>query len=242
MPANAAHLNGDFSDLLRLPNPAQYQIYDPLTVRAGSERVPADSSAIPFPGNIIPANRIVNPLYNLYKQMVPTPNQNLVENGTTPTGNYYRGGEPDKPVSPLFAGRVDYNSSSNDRFFFRVSGNTFLEAVSDWTYEVPGVRRPALDRSDALQLGGDRQLDARVRHDGHRHPGREQPVLPGRPAEAAARVQADRHGLAGVPRPTFCDGAERLHAARRSTSAAIRASRPGPSPATRRRTFRARST
>src|SRR4029450_3668098 len=31
VPANANHLRGDFSDLLRLPNPAQYQIYDPLT-------------------------------------------------------------------------------------------------------------------------------------------------------------------------------------------------------------------
>ena len=136
VPANAAHLNGDFSDLLRLPNPAQYQIYDPLTVHPD----PANPSRFirdPFPNNIIPANRIVNPLYNLYKQMVPTPNQNLIENGTTPSNNYYRGGEPDKPVSSLYAGRVDYNKSGNDRFFVRVSGNTFLEPVSDWTYEVP---------------------------------------------------------------------------------------------------------
>ena len=136
VPANAAHLNGDFSDLLRLPNPAQYQIYDPLTVRpdpANPNRFIRD----PFVNNIIPANRIVNPLYNLYRQMVPRPNQNLVENGTQPTANYYRGGEPDKPVSSLYAGRVDYNKSGNDRFFFRVSGNTFIEPVSDWTYEVP---------------------------------------------------------------------------------------------------------
>ena len=136
MPASAAQLNGDFSDLLRLPNPAQYQIYDPLTVRPD----PANPNRFirsPFPNNIIPANRIVNPLYNLYKQMVPPPNQNLIENGTTPTANYYRGGEPDKPVSSLYAGRLDYNLSGNDRFFFRVSGNTFIEPVSDWTYEVP---------------------------------------------------------------------------------------------------------
>ena len=33
IPATAEQLKGDFSDLLRLPNPAQYQIYDPLTVR-----------------------------------------------------------------------------------------------------------------------------------------------------------------------------------------------------------------
>ena len=108
VPASAAQLNGDFSDLLRLPNPAQYQIYDPLTVRPDPSN-PNRFIRTPFPGNIIPANRIVNPLYHLYKQMVPTPNQNLIENGTSPSGNYYRGGEPDQPVSPLFAGRVDYN-------------------------------------------------------------------------------------------------------------------------------------
>ena len=136
VPASAAQLAGDFSDLLRLPNPAQYQIYDPLTVR----RDPANPNRFirdPFPNNIIPASRIVNPLYHLYRQMVPAPNQNLIENGATPTGNYYRGGEPDKPVSTLYGGRIDYNMSARNRFFFRVSGNTFLEPVSDWTYEVP---------------------------------------------------------------------------------------------------------
>ena len=136
IPANARHLAGDFSDLLTLPNPAQYQIYDPLTVRPD----PANPSRFirsPFPNNVIPANRIVNPLYNLYKQMLPTPNQNFVEAGTTPTGNYYRGGEPDVPVSHLYGGRVDYNASSKDRFFFRGSGSTFIEGVNDWTYEVP---------------------------------------------------------------------------------------------------------
>ena len=102
----------------------------------------------PFVNNIIPANRIVNPLYNLYRQMVPRPNQNLVENGTQPNANYYRGGEPDKPVSSLYAGRVDYNKSGNDRFFFRVSGNTFIEPVSDWTYEVPDFEGlHSIDRS-----------------------------------------------------------------------------------------------
>jgi hypothetical protein len=136
VPASAAQLRGDFSDLLRLPNPAQYQIYDPLTVR----RDPANPNRFirdPFPGNVIPDHRIVNPLYRLYAQMVPAPNQNLIENGTTPSNNYYRGGEPDIPVSSLYAGRIDYNVSQRDRIFVRASGNTFLEAVSDWTYEVP---------------------------------------------------------------------------------------------------------
>ena len=136
VPANEAHLRGDFSDLLSLPNGAQYQIYDPLTVR----RDPANPNRFirtPFANNIIPANRIVNPLYDLYKRMVPKPNQNFVENGTNPLNNYYRGGEPDIPKSSLFAGRVDYNVGNNDRIFVRGSKNTFIEGVGDWTYEVP---------------------------------------------------------------------------------------------------------
>ena len=147
VPANAAHLNGDFSDLLRLPNPAQYQIYDPLTVRPDPNN-PNRFIRDPFPNNIIPANRIVNPLYALYRQMVPPPNQNLIENGQQPVNNYYRGGEPDIPVSSLYAGRLDYNKSGNDRFFLRVSGNTFIEPVSDWTYEVPAFEGlHSIDRS-----------------------------------------------------------------------------------------------
>ena len=48
------HLAGDFSDLLLLPNPAQYQIYDPLTTRPDPLR-PGHVIRDPFPNNIIPA-------------------------------------------------------------------------------------------------------------------------------------------------------------------------------------------
>jgi len=147
VPANAKHLAGDFSDLLTLPNPAQYQIYDPLTVHRDPNN-PNRFIRDPFPNNVLPANRIVNPLHALYGQMVPPPNQNLVENGTTPAGNYYQGGQPDSPVSHLYAGRVDANLSSSDRLFVRFSGNTFLEGVNDWTYEVPEFEGlHSLDRS-----------------------------------------------------------------------------------------------
>ena len=48
VPANANHLQGDFSDLLKLPNPAQYQIYDPLTTRPGSgQPEPHDPGSVP---------------------------------------------------------------------------------------------------------------------------------------------------------------------------------------------------
>lgn len=155
VPANARHLQGDFSDLLRLPNPAQYQIYDPLTTRPDPSN-PARMIRDPFAGNIIPRDRIFNPdgtyknpLMALYAKMVPAPNQNFVENGQQPVNNFYRGGEPDSPKSQQYGGRLDFNLSSRDRFFFRTSGITFLEYVSDWTYaaEDPALRIHSADRS-----------------------------------------------------------------------------------------------
>ena len=155
IPANDRHLQGDFSDLLRLPNPAQYQIYDPLTTRpdpANPNRMMRD----PFPNNVIPRDRIFNadgtyknPLMNLYSKMLPKPNQNFIENGQQPVNNFYRGGEPDSPKSQQYGFRLDFNASSADRFFFRTSGITFLEYVSDWTYAAsdPALRIHSADRS-----------------------------------------------------------------------------------------------
>lgn len=141
VPANEKHLNGDFSDLLALPNGSQYQIYDPLSVRPDPAR-PGSFIRTPFPNNIIPRDRFINPdgsykspLFALYRDMVPAPNQNFVENGQIPTGNYYQGGIPNQVTAQNFAVRVDYNHSNNDRFFFRASGTTFYEYNTDWTYE-----------------------------------------------------------------------------------------------------------
>jgi hypothetical protein len=155
VPANERHLQGDFSDLLRLPNPAQYQIYDPLTTRPDPTN-PNRMIRDPFPNNVIPRDRIFNPdgtyknpLMNLYSRMIPKPNQNFVENGQQPVNNFYRGGEPDSPKSQQYGFRLDFNASSKDRFFFRTSGITFLEYVSDWTYAAPDpeLRIHSADRS-----------------------------------------------------------------------------------------------
>jgi hypothetical protein len=154
IPANEKHLQGDFSDLLRLPNPAQYQIYDPLTTRPD----PANPSRMirdPFPNNVIPRDRIFNPdgsyknpLMALYARMIPKPNQNFIENGQQPQGNFYQGGQPDSPKSQQYGGRLDFNASAKDRFFFRTSGITFLEYVNDWTYLAePDLRIHSADRS-----------------------------------------------------------------------------------------------
>jgi hypothetical protein len=155
VPANERHLQGDFSDLLRLPNPAQYQIYDPLTTRLDPAN-PTQTIRDPFPGNMIPRDRIFNPdgtyknpLMNLYAKMVPKPNQNFLENGQAPSNNFYQGGQPDSPKSQQYGFRLDFNASAKDRFFFRTSGITFLEYVSDWTYlaEDPALRIHSADRS-----------------------------------------------------------------------------------------------
>src|SRR4051812_48075012 len=155
VPANAKHLQGDFSDLLKLPNPAQYQIYDPLTTHPDPTN-PSRMIRDPFPNNIIPANRIVNPdgsyknpLMALYAKLVPQPNQNFVENGQQPSGNFYQGGQPDSPKSHQYGFRLDFNASARDRLFFRTSGVTFLEYVSDWTYQnpEPKLRMNSADRS-----------------------------------------------------------------------------------------------
>jgi carboxypeptidase family protein len=155
VPANDKHLQGDFSDLLRLPNPAQYQIYDPLTTRPDPTN-PNRMIRDPFPNNVIPRDRIFNadgtyknPLMNLYSRMIPKPNQNFVENGQQPINNFYRGGEPDSPKSQQYGFRLDFNASAKDRFFFRTSGITFLEYVSDWTYAAtdPALRIHSADRS-----------------------------------------------------------------------------------------------
>jgi hypothetical protein len=86
---------------------------------------------------------------NLYSRLVPAPNQNFVESGQQPTGNFYQGGQPDSPKSHQYGLRVDYNASQQDRVFFRTSGVTFLEYVSDWTYQNPDptLRMHSADRS-----------------------------------------------------------------------------------------------
>jgi hypothetical protein len=143
VPANRKHLEGDFSDLLQLPNPAQYQIYDPLTARLAP--TPTNPNRVvrdPFPNNIIPRDRIFNPdgsyknpLFGIYAGAVPEPNQNVLSPTQQPVNNYFRGGEPSIPVSQLYGVRIDYNVSEADRIFVRGSGSRYHEDTDDWTYE-----------------------------------------------------------------------------------------------------------
>jgi hypothetical protein len=130
IPANPNHLRGDFSDLLSLPNPAQYQIYDPLTTRPGPAR-PGHVIRDPFPNNVIPAGRILNPMYAKYIAFLPTPNVPIPA-GVAPNNNYLGATDPDPVKSHVWGGRVDYNLSDANRLFFRGSGSHFLENAEDW--------------------------------------------------------------------------------------------------------------
>jgi hypothetical protein len=153
VPANLKHLDGDFSDLLLLPSGAgantpaghhQYQIFDPLTTRPDPLR-PGRVIRDPFPNNIIPRDRFMNangtfknPLFGLYKAMVPAPNQNFLSPTQQPVNNYYRAAEPDQPHNTQFSARVDYNVTAGNRIFVRANGNKFLESsLVDWTYDSP---------------------------------------------------------------------------------------------------------
>ena len=133
IPASAKQLAGDFSDLLNLPNGTQYQLYDPLTTRPDPAR-PGHVIRDPFPGNIIPADRITNPLYKSYRDTLPDPNQNPTSSSVAPVNNYFDAAEPDPLRSHVWAARIDYNRSEKNRFFFRTSGSHFTEDANDWTY------------------------------------------------------------------------------------------------------------
>ena len=93
--------------------------------------------------------------------MVPKPNQNLIENGATPTNNYYRGGEPDKPVSTCTPAASTTTSRAEPLLLPGVRQHVH-RAGERLDLRGAGIRGAALDRSVALQLGGDRQLDARA--------------------------------------------------------------------------------
>jgi len=153
VPASQKELDGDFSDLLQLPTGAsastpaghsQYQIYDPLTTRPDPLRANRFIRD-PFPGNIIPKDRFMNPdgtyknpEFAMYRAMVPAPNQNFLAPNQQPTNNFFRAAEPDQPHNVQTSVRIDYNQSNNSRFFIRGNGNKFLESsLSDWTYASP---------------------------------------------------------------------------------------------------------
>lgn len=122
----AKQRNGDFSEL-----PAGALIYDPATSRQEGARVRRD----PFPGNIIPANRI-SAIARNYLNYYPLPNQP----GDAQGRNNYISGNPRTDKFRSLSGRFDQTISDKQRFFVRYSYNNRRESRGNWTGEVNGIR------------------------------------------------------------------------------------------------------
>jgi hypothetical protein len=122
-----AQRRGDFSALL--PN---IVIYDPLTaVRRADGRVERQ----PFPGNIIPTQRL-NPIALEVMKYYPLPNQPGTAQGVN---NYITANSRGDDFYSMNY-RVDHTLSDKQRFFVRYSRNNRVENRGNWTGELNGVR------------------------------------------------------------------------------------------------------
>jgi hypothetical protein len=103
---------GDFSSLLKLG--PQYQIYDPATIKPAAN---GRYSIEPFPGNIIPSNRI-SPIALNYLKYYALPNTPGSADGRS---NYTSQNRPEPLDYYNYIGRYDEYISDKDRLFFRLS-------------------------------------------------------------------------------------------------------------------------
>jgi hypothetical protein len=108
VPANQSWLNGDFSQMGSL----QRVIYDPATTRVVAGRTVRD----PFPGNVIPANRISPTMQAYLRAYMLRPNLS----GSAVANNFnfvqFRDESQDSNAVQV---RLDHHFSSRDNVFFR---------------------------------------------------------------------------------------------------------------------------
>jgi hypothetical protein len=123
-----AQRRGDFSGLL-----AQgIVIYDPLTaVRRADNRIERQ----PFPGNIIPADRL-SPIGQNYVNYYPLPNQPGDAQGRNNFLSTNSRGDDFYSMNY----RVDQVLNDKQRLFVRYSRNNRMENRGNWTGEVNGIR------------------------------------------------------------------------------------------------------
>jgi len=133
VPTQAAR-NGDFSEMLSLPNSIRYVIHDPATTRPDPAR-PTHVIRTPFAGNLIPRSRFANPAYDKFVNLYPLPN-NSPAAGQDPVNNYLASQTPYNWDYWAFSNRVDFQISDKWRMFGRWSANNFgPEDRADWAYE-----------------------------------------------------------------------------------------------------------
>ncbi|MBX5496434.1 MAG: carboxypeptidase regulatory-like domain-containing protein, partial [Bryobacteraceae bacterium] len=140
--------NGDFSQMLQV-DPVRYQVYDPASTRPDPNR-PGHYVRDPFPGNILPRSRMINPMYDFYTQRLPLPNNDPTDPTREPFNNFLATGMPNNVDYNSWNNRIDYQASEKHRFFFRWMKTYFMEDAQDYTYTTePGLMawneiRPAL--------------------------------------------------------------------------------------------------
>jgi len=140
--------NGDFREMLSLPSPAQYIVYDPASVIRDPAR-PSNFLRTPFENNTIPRSRFVNPAYDAITKFYPAPN-NPPATGQQPVNNYLSFKAPYNWDYTAISNRVDYQISDKLRMFGRWSFNNFApENRGDWTVEsAPGLNIGGLVRNN----------------------------------------------------------------------------------------------
>jgi len=119
-----AERTGDFSHLLSLNNSSKnYTLYDPSTAILTGSTI----NRTPFPGNIVPANRL-NPIAaNFLNTYVPLPNQPGVYDDT----NNYATSEAVKNPYHFFSGRSDINLGSRDKITVLGRQSLYLQYDND---------------------------------------------------------------------------------------------------------------
>ncbi|MEK7404849.1 MAG: TonB-dependent receptor [Acidobacteriota bacterium] len=141
-----ADREGNFSRLLQVDNPGRYRIYDPLSVRPDPARRD-HYIRDPLPGNIVPRSRFINPVYDAYVKLLPTPNNEPTDPRREPRNNYLAIATPYDWDYTAYTNRVDFQASDRHRFFGRWSWNNFQEDRGDWTYEsARGLNTNGLNR------------------------------------------------------------------------------------------------
>jgi hypothetical protein len=119
---------GDFSDMLAL-DAVRYQIYDPRSARREGNTV----VRTPFPGNRgIP---ILNPMYQHYVKLYPTPNDVPGLVSREGFDNYFASAMPKNERFKSLTHRMDYNISDRHRVYGRWYYNRRNGDEYDWTYE-----------------------------------------------------------------------------------------------------------
>jgi Carboxypeptidase regulatory-like domain/TonB dependent receptor len=140
----AKQRQGDFSDLLKLPNGTTYQLYNPFTTRAAATagRFQRD----PFLNNIIPTN-LLNPVALKLLNFYPQPNQTGTADGRN---NYFQAYKILESYD-VYMARVDHTFSEKHRMFARVHYDTWTErkGLTGNTFFSTDVNGIQLNRNNA---------------------------------------------------------------------------------------------